>query len=82
MVGTDGEGEGDDDDDDDAGKEGAQERGMRVRAIRRVMFCAERCWSKRAGKVVWVDDDMLERFGRSWVGGWSFVDHLERVARR
>ena len=29
----------------DVGKkeEGAQERGMRVRAIRRVVFCAERC---------------------------------------
>lgn len=69
--------------DEDVGKEeGAQERGMRVRAIRRAVFCAERCWSKRAGKGVWVDDDMLEIFGRSWAGVWSLVDHLERMARR
>lgn len=60
----------DGDEDEDIGKEeGAQERGMRVRAISRVVFCAERCWSKRAGKGVCVDDDMPERFGRSWVGG-------------
>lgn len=75
--------DGDEDEDEDVGEgAGAQERGMRVRAIRRVVFGAERCWSKRAGKGVCVDDDMPERFGRSWVGGWSLVDHLERMARR
>lgn len=43
---------------------GAQERGMRVRAIRRVVFCEDRYWSKRAGSVVW-DDGLVKRLERS-----------------
>ena len=57
-----------------------KERGTRVRAMRRVVFCGERCWSRIVGSGVVFE--AAERVERSALRGCSFVDHLERTARR